>query len=40
MYLSNSTNFDSRVEVTVICKNEDVSLTEVLTCKKVITFDV
>jgi len=36
VYLSNSTDFDSTVKVTVICKNEDVSLTEVLTCKEVV----
>ena len=36
LYLSNSTDFDSRAEITVICKQEDVTLKEILTCKEVI----
>ena len=38
LYLSNSTDFHSRAEVTVICKEEDVTLKEILTCKEVVNI--
>ncbi len=36
VYLSNSTDFDSQAELTVTCKDEDVTLKEILTCKEVV----
>lgn len=36
VYLSNSTDFDSQAELAVTCKEEDVTLKEILTCKEVV----